>query len=393
MSTPRIRCPDCRTAMPYTAAACPNCGRRMVATGGMVKSGQGESSDILESTPYSECRAQDCVFNVTAEDARCPNCGIPNPHRGRPNTELAVALSSQWAGCYVILSMFVTAFVVGGIGASLLGRHTSMGPFVIITTAISIGLPMLVFRHLSRKAGILRDPSPSPDYSSGMSLTLKSSESIIQQRIKELKAREQQLSSVMGRAKHNTGEQWMKVRKTLGGAIEMVRDQSARYQMKLTEIRLVRWQNRLAPQLYGWEGLNYEQIEARLKALETSRGLGSEIRSKILEYKKTLGETPDVKELISRMDDTLASYRKVHEGLVARQAVLALQGVSPVREALSPASYPTAGKREGEVFNAHAAITDFSSSFAELEAEYTRLQSEGDVAEEIGRILQRVDPS
>jgi hypothetical protein len=359
----------------------------------MVKSGQGSSMDILEGTPYSECRAQDCVFNVTAEDEKCPNCGIPDPYRARPNPELAITLSSEWAGCYLIISIIVMSVVVGGIGASLFGRYVSAGPFVIITTAISIAVPVLVFRHLRRKAGLLKDTMPGTYYSSGMSLTLKSSENIIKRRIEDLKAREQQLSSVMARAKHNTGEQWEKVRKTLEGAVEIVRGQSERYQMKLTEIRLVRWQNRLAPQLYGWEGLNYEQTEARLKALETSRGLGSEIRSKILEYKKTLGETPDVKELMSRMNATLASYKKVHEGLVARQAVLALQGVSPVREALSPASYPTAGRREGEVFNAHAAITDFSSSFTELEAEYTRLQSEGDVAEEIGRILQRVDPS
>ena len=30
MSTPQIRCPNCKTSMPYTAASCPNCNRRMV---------------------------------------------------------------------------------------------------------------------------------------------------------------------------------------------------------------------------------------------------------------------------------------------------------------------------------------------------------------------------
>ena len=29
MSTPQIRCPNCKTLMPYTAAACPNCTRQM----------------------------------------------------------------------------------------------------------------------------------------------------------------------------------------------------------------------------------------------------------------------------------------------------------------------------------------------------------------------------
>jgi hypothetical protein len=378
--------------MPYTAAACPNCGRRMVSTGGMVKSGQSSSIDILERTPYSECRAQDCVFNVTEQDAKCPNCGIPHPYRERPNTELAISLSSQWVGCYLIISMFILAIVLGVVGTNIVGRTENPGIFVVITTAISIGLPLLVFRHLRRKAGLVRDPSPDPEFS-GMSLTLKSSESIIQQRIKDLKARDQQLNAVMERAKHNKGEQWQRVRETLGAALDTVRGQSARYQMKLTEIKLVRWQNRLAPLLYGWEGLGYEQNEARLKALETARTIVGEIEAKVAEYGKALGDTSDVKELAARLEETLESYRKVHEGLVARQAVLALQGVSPVREALSPASYPTAGKREGEVFNAHVSITDFSSSFAELEAEYIRLQSEGDVAQEVGRILERVGPA
>lgn len=377
--------------MPYTAAACPGCGRRMVSTAGMVKSAQSKSIDILERTPYAECRAQDCVFYVTAQDSKCPNCGITSPYRERPDAELATTLSSQWVGCYLIISMFVLAIVLAVVGANIVGKTDSPGLFVVITTAISIGVPLLVFRHLRRKAGLVRDPSPEPDYAAGMSLTLKGSESIIQQRLKDLKARDQQLTAVLERAKHNTGEQWERVRQTLADAVEMVRGQNARYQVKLTEIKLVRWQNRLAPQLYGWEGLGYEQNEARLRALETSRATGSEIRAKILEYKKTLGDTPDVKELTSRLEETLDSYRKVHEGLVARQAVLALQGVSPVREALSPASYPTGGKREGEVFNAQVAITDFSSSFAELEAEYARLQGEADVSQEISRILEKAN--
>lgn len=389
---PLIRCPGCKATMPYTAAACPNCGRRMVSTAGVRKPARESPADTLAGTPFSECRAQDCTFNVTAQDATCPNCGIARPWGARPDAELASALSSDWAGCYVIISIFVLAIVLGGIGANLVGKSVGAAPFVIVTMAISIAVPLLVLRHLRRKAGLVADRAPEPEFS-GMSLTLKSSESTIRQRVSDLKARDQQLNAVMARARHNKGEQWDRVRQTLAGALEMVRGQSARYEMKLTEIKLVRWQNRLAPLLYGWEGLSYEQNEARLKTLEATRKLGSEIEAKVAEYRKALGDTAEVRELRQRLEETLDSYGKVHEGMVARQAVLALQGVSPVREALSPASYPTAGKLEGEVFNAQVAITDFSSSFAELEAEYTRLQGEGDVAQEIGRILEKAGPA
>ena len=76
-----------------------------------------------------------------------------------------------------------------------------------------------------------------------------------------------QLTVVLERAKHNTGEQWKRVRETLSVAVDTVHNQSVRYNLKLTEIKLVRWQNRLSPLLYGWEGLTYEQIEGRLKPL------------------------------------------------------------------------------------------------------------------------------
>jgi hypothetical protein len=342
-------------------------------------------------TPYSECRAQDCVFNVTGRDATCPNCGISNPFKERGSPELATALSSNWAGCLVFLSMLALAVILAVVGGKMMRPGGNVAPLVVITTIISIVVPLLIFFRLQRKAGLIADRAPTSEYT-GASLTLKSSESIIQQRVNDLKTREQQITAVIGRAKHNTGEQWEKVRETLNGALETVLNQSTRYNLKLTEIKLVRWQNKLAPLLYGWERLNYEQNEARLKALETTRSTGSDIQSKAVEYRKILGAIPDVEDLSNRLKETLESYRKVHEGLVARQAVLALQGVSPIQDALSPASLPTAGKREVEVFNAQVSITDFSHSFAELEAEYTRLQSEEDVAQEIGRILQKIEP-
>jgi hypothetical protein len=367
----------------------------MVRTGGVLKSSRAVSADadLLERTPYSECRAQDCTFNVTAQDATCPNCGIPKPYRERPVTELAVNLSSEWVGCYVILSIFALAIVLTVVSVNIVGRVKSPVLFVIVIMAVSIATPLLVYRHLRRKAGLIMDRPPDTEAPASMSLTLKSSEAIIEQRVRELKERDQQLGAVMTRARQNKGEQWDRVRRTLTEALDTVRGQSTRYQMKLTEIKLVRWQNRLAPMLYGWEGLSFNQNEARLKALEAKRTIGAEIEAKVAQYRKDLGDAPDVRELARRLEETIASYEKVHEGLVARQAVLALQGISPVSEALSPSSYPTGGKREGEVFNAQVAITDFSSSFAELEAEYTRLQSESDVAQEIGRILERTGPA
>src|SRR5947209_544187 len=129
---PLIRCPNCKATMPYTAAACPSCGRRIVSTGGMVKGRREESVDIFEHTPYSECRSQACTFNVTERDATCPNCGIPSPYRSRSDAELATSLSSQWVGCYLIISMFVLAIVLAIVGANIVGKMDNSAPFVIV---------------------------------------------------------------------------------------------------------------------------------------------------------------------------------------------------------------------------------------------------------------------
>ncbi len=50
MSTPQVKCPNCKTSMPYTAAACPNCKHRMVATPGNLNSGSGVKTVSSRST-------------------------------------------------------------------------------------------------------------------------------------------------------------------------------------------------------------------------------------------------------------------------------------------------------------------------------------------------------
>lgn len=72
---------------------------------------------------------------------------------------------------------------------------------------------------------------------------------------------------------------------------------------KLIEVEAVRWQNSLTPLLYGWEGLNYESNEKRLKALDEARLTDVGLRSRLDKERKTLGDTSDFKELSSRLDE------------------------------------------------------------------------------------------
>ena len=110
-----------------------------------------------------------------------------------------------------------------------------------------------------------------------------------------------------------------------------------------------------------------------------------------MQESESIGDTSDFKELAVRLEETLVSCKRVHDGLVGRQAVLALKGLSPLEETAMAIPSPTAERRATEVFNTEVALTDFSSSFEELEGEYARLQSEGQVAQEIHRLLKEAE--
>jgi hypothetical protein len=104
-----------------------------------------------------------------------------------------------------------------------------------------------------------------------------------------------------------------------------------------------------------------------------------------------IGTHTDIKELYNRIEETIASITKLNDALLTQQAVIALKGVSPLNDALNPVQKPTASLRELEVFNVQVAITDFSSSFKELEAEYMRVKSEEAVGKHVNQLLERIE--
>ena len=78
---------------------------------------------------------------------------------------------------------------------------------------------------------------------------------------------------------------------------------------------------------------------------------------------------------------------KLHEAFLGRQAVLALQDINPVEDAVTPVLPPIKALKESDVFNIQVAITDFSDSFKELESEYMRVQAEEDIAKQVDNII------
>jgi broad specificity phosphatase PhoE len=204
---------------------------------------------------------------------------------------------------------------------------------------------------------------------------LRKSEEVIQQRLQEIEQRIKQIESVRSRIKSET-EQWQAVRETLDEVLATLGNHHTRYSTKLMEIELVRWQNKLRPLLTKLEALTYEQADARLKRLEGTIKDGEAMKATLKKQVGASDLTPEARAIAERVEETLASCQKIHEALVGHQAVLALKGVGTLPDTLSPTSLPTDELWKLEVFNIQVSITDFSSSFEELEAEYTRIQTE-----------------
>jgi hypothetical protein len=352
-----------------------------------------------------------CSFFITEQDEHCPDCGLLRPlvrmeiesTKSHPNDELRGCV--LWSIVWLATGFFVFFLVSNAIATP--GDVHGYGMLVAILFFLIIvgGLPVIVslnrnsFRKSLRKTEAMRYSPPQ------VRQGLAASERTIQERLSEIKQRDIQITAVLERASKNTGEQWESVRQTLAGTPTTVQHQYASYSVKLIEIEMVRWQNALAPLIFETGDLSYKEIDKRLIAIEKERIAGKQLNEK-LQNLQTLrakidstsnaqeiskgGSFNDTQELSSRIEQTLASCTKLHDALLSQQAVVALRGVTPLKDAMTATQRPMGSLRELEVFNIQVAITEFSSSFRELEAEYVRVQSEEDVGRQLNQMIQKV---
>lgn len=206
-------------------------------------------------------------------------------------------------------------------------------------------------------------------------------------RLVEIKQRQRQVELALGHAGRGGTKSAAALREPLAAALETLRRQHALYSLKLLEVEAARWQNKLAPLIYGLDGLTFEQNENRLKAAESAGREGLALREKAEGLRGLLGGREEFEEFTRKLGETLASCEKIREALVGRQALLVLKGVSPLEDALREQHAAALGPDVIEVFNLQVSLTDFSTSFDELEDEYRRLREEADVGERMRRTI------
>jgi len=319
----------------------------------------------------------ECAFNVTGSDERCANCGILRP------LESLTVRKEEYAG--VITGIAIVSIVLLALFFAL-----QVGIGGVVCCALPAGIVLLGF--FGRISKVVSDALGHRDTANRKTPHPESLEykaNLISHRISELSKREQQLIAVLDKSRENTGEKWEQVRATLKTSIQTPQRQLARYSAKSLEIETVRLQNKLAPLIYDTDRLSYEQIDGHLKIVEDAQTKAVTLGKQLDEQRKVLGNAPEIAELSERIAEIRESIRKLCDALVGQQAVLALKGITPLDDALNPISPPMAAIRESEVFNMQVAITDFSTSFDELESEYARVQSEEDVAQKVNEIINR----
>lgn len=315
---------------------------------------------------YKRCCA--CDFWVTSSDARCPNCGIPEPRSDRSDT--LTMETPMTDGTRAAFGGFIGA-IIGGL------LMDGMGVAVGVAVGVSLGVLLGADREWGTPdlGGLGRRATRS----------LRQDEETIQQRLSDIAMREKRLGESRQKVKEVAAQfgetdKFQKVLSALDSAAVMLARQRERYHAKLWEIALVRWQNTLEPLAADWETLTHETVNHRLRLLEVARERGELY---LREWEGVdLSDLPEAARCVDRLRQALASCDKLREALIVQQAALAVKGIAPMEEALQPSLTPTEALRTLDVFNARAAIGEFNSAFGELEAEYARLRSEEELAEQ-----------
>lgn len=331
---------------------------------------------------YKRCCA--CDFWVTAADARCPNCGIQEPRVDR-------AVPSGGGDTLAMETPMTdgTRAAFGGFIGAIIGGFLMEGMGVAVGVAVGVSLGVLLgadrewtsgpgMSTLHNAAGAARRPTNS----------LRQDEETIQQRLTDIAAREKRLTDArakvtmeIGNAPVTTDERgrWQKVHSALDSAGVILARQRERYHAKLWEIALVRWQNTLEPLAADWDALTHESCNHRLRLLEAAVERGE---TYLREWEGVdLTDLPEGQRCVDRLRQALAACAQLREALIVQQAALAVKGIAPIDEALHPSLGPADNLRSLDLFNARAALGEFSSAFGELEAEYARLRSEEEIAE------------
>jgi hypothetical protein len=274
-----------------------------------------------------------------------------------------------------------TRAMIGAFIGAVLGALLMQGVGVAVGVAVGVSLGILL--------GADRGQQPVSAKTKA-TVSLREIERRIGERLVELRNRERRLAETRAqwerRASTMAGRDaaWDRIHQQLMQAGDALARQRDRYHVKLWEVTLIRWQNRLDPIVVDWSRLTHEGCSKRLSALDQIEDEGQQFLQAWTDI--DLEEYPDARRCLERLIASLDACGPLREHLIVKQATLALSGLAPAEDAIDPllAMPPSTAS----AFQARASLADVTSAFAALEGEYDRLRSEQRFADEMDTVRQ-----
>jgi hypothetical protein len=274
-----------------------------------------------------------------------------------------------------------TRAMIGAFIGAVLGALLMQGVGVAVGVAVGVSLGILL--------GADRGQQQAASKTKG-TVSLREIERRIGERLVELRNRERRLAETRAqwerRASTAAGRDaaWERIHQQLLQAGDALARQRDRYHVKLWEVTLIRWQNKLDPLVVDWSRLTHEGCSKRLAVLDLIEDEGTEFLRAWTDI--DLEEYPDARRCLDRLKASLGACRPLREHLIVKQATLALTGLAPAEDAIDPmlAMPPSTAS----AFQARASLADVTSAFAALEGEYDRLRSEQRFADEMDTVRQ-----
>lgn len=274
-----------------------------------------------------------------------------------------------------------TRAMIGAFIGAVLGALLMQGVGVAVGVAVGVSLGILL--------GADRGQQQAASTTKG-TVSLRVIERRIGERLVELRNRERRLAETRAQWERRPSttagrdEAWNRIHQQLLQAGDALARQRDRYHVKLWEVTLIRWQNKLDPLVVDWSRLTHEGCSKRLAILDLIEDEGTEFLRAWTDI--DLEEYPDARRCLDRLTASLDACRPLREHLIVKQATLALSGLAPAEDAIDPllAMPPSTAS----AFQARASLADVTSAFAALEGEYDRLRSEQRFADEMDTVRQ-----
>lgn len=306
------------------------------------------------SHPTTCKRCKQCDFWMESNCDTCSNC----------SSRSTINLGGSFSISRFDFSIITTFTFLGAILGTL--RLHSIGGVLggVILGSLVGGAILGLKESFSREAKELV-------FSHGSSL--KDTERLIKQRLRQLNQQEMGIHSVLKRVQQKKSTQRLEmVQGTLQEGLEAIQRQRNRYQEKLLEIEINRWHNGLIPFIEGQEhvvSLNHEKQSSTL-VKQKNRGI------KLLDQWDGKIKGVEGEECLLRLKKAIENCERLENSLLARQATSAVKGISRF-EGMGGNSQTDIDQLE--VFNQLVNRDGFVNSFENIEKEYLRLQSEVEV--------------